>query len=474
MVVVPWEVWKRTGKLPDKHQYGAARAYVDFLTRNAAGGDWMNFSTDLYLQSSTGDWLCCEQLPKCGDESDNGRCNTDICPRAAASAFAHTLGVSRILDMAHAIGATTDVERFSTQLSVMKAAYHKQFFVQESGLYADVSASGAHSSTEIQSLQIFPLSLKLVPEQYVDGVVAGLVANIHAHGNHTNCGIIGARFLLEVLTDYGHEELAFNLATQTSCPSWGYMVEGSGKPLQRPTPPCPDNWWPSGALCEQVCASSSQERDTFGRCKCGAAAPNEACALGTGQCEDGVCNAGGGPTHETPGTIWEAWQDLHTYGVSKNHPALAASIGLFVYTLAGLSSDSGGKHLLLRPLPVAVRRLDSASVESGLRGGVRLSWSSDENCFKAEVELPLGVAAKLHVLLPIAKSGEHVVLTESREDAVVWSSDTAATEVEPVTGVLSARLSEDNTELIVELLGGVFSFEASRRRGRGTNVLPFE
>jgi hypothetical protein len=135
-----------------------------------------------------------------------------------------------------------------------------------------------------------------------------------------------------------------------------------------------------------------------------------------------------------------------------------------VYTLAGLSSDSGGGHLLLRPLPVAVRRLGSASVESGMRGGVRLSWSSDENHFKAEVELQLGVAAKLHVLLPVVASGEHVVLTESREGAAVWSSDTAATEVEAVPGVLSARLSEDNTELIVELLGGVFSFEASRRR----------
>jgi alpha-L-rhamnosidase len=379
--------------------YEAARNYVDFLSRNAAGGDWKSFSNDLYLQSSTGDWLCCEQLPMCGDESDNGRCNTDICPRAAASAFAHVLGVSRVVDMANAIGASADAKRFSAQLVVMKAAYHTQFFVQESGLYADVSTSGAHSSTKIQSLQVFPLSLKLVPKQYVDGVVAGLVANILAHGNHTNCGIIGARFLLEVLTEYGHEELAFALATQTSCPSWGYMVEGAGEPVR---------------------------------------------------------------THDTPGTIWESWQDQHTYGVSKNHPALAASIGLFVYTLAGLSSDSGGEHLILRPLPVAVRRLGSASVESSMRGGVRLSWSSDENRFRAEVEMQLGVVAMLHILLPIVARGEHVVLTEStREGAVVWSSDPATTVVD-VPGVLSARLSEDSTELVVELLGGGFVLEASR------------
>ena len=149
--------------------------------------------------------------------------------------------------------------------------------------------------------------------------------------------------------------------------------------------------------------------------------------------------------------------------------ALACKIGfdrtLRVYcTLAGLFSHSGGEHLLLRPLPVAVRRLGSASAESSMRGGVRLSWSSDEDCFKAEVVLPLGVAAKLHILLPVLASGEHVVLTEFSEGAVVvWGSDLAAMEVGSVPGVLSAHLSKNNTELIVEML-------SSRNIPRGLGV----
>ena len=409
VTTIPWEVWTRTGRLDILHEhYGAAKAYVEFLTRNAPGGHWKNESSTLYLQASTGDWLCCDQLPKCGDESTDGRCNHN-CPKAAASAFAHLLGVSRVADMAAAIGNSADAKRFAAQLETMKTAYHQQFFVAASKLYADVSGvPGQFSSTEIQSLQVFPLYLELVPAQYKRGVVAGLAANINAHGNHTNCGIIGARFLLEVLAANGHEELAFTLATQTSCPSWGYMVEGAGEPFA---------------------------------------------------------------SHETPGTIWETWQDLHGISVSKNHPALASSIGLFVFTLAGLSSDSDKRQLVLRPLPVAVRRLGSASVESGMRGGVRFSWSSNQLRFKAEVSLQPGVAAKLHILLPIASTGEHIVLSESRAGgSIVWSSDPAATEAELVNGVLSAKLSDDRTELIVELLGGAYSFEASRR-GSGENLL---
>ncbi len=76
--------------------------------------------------------------------------------------------------------------------------------------------------------------------------------------------------------------------------------------------------------------------------------------------------------------------------------------------------------------------------------------------------MQLGVVAMLHILLPIVARGEHAVLTEStREGAVVWSSDPATTVVD-VPGVLSARLSEDSTELVVELLGGGFVLEASR------------
>eukprot|EP01046_Picozoa_sp_COSAG06_P102946 COSAG06_NODE_49114_length_327_cov_1.223684_1_plen_71_part_00 len=50
------------------------------------------------------------------------------------------------------------------------------------------------------------------------------------------------------------------------------------------------------------------------------------------------------------GTLWETWQDVHGTSVSKNHPALGAGIGLWLYQLAGIAEDSTPDALILRPL----------------------------------------------------------------------------------------------------------------------------
>jgi alpha-L-rhamnosidase len=44
-------------------------------------------------------------------------------------------------------------------------------------------------------------------------------------GYHLNTGIIGTKYVLDVLSDFGHVDLAFKLLTQTSYPSWGYMIK---------------------------------------------------------------------------------------------------------------------------------------------------------------------------------------------------------------------------------------------------------
>ena len=39
------------------------------------------------------------------------------------------------------------------------------------------------------------------------------------------CGVIGIQWLMRYLSDCGHGELAYRIATQTSYPGWGYMIE---------------------------------------------------------------------------------------------------------------------------------------------------------------------------------------------------------------------------------------------------------
>ena len=42
---------------------------------------------------------------------------------------------------------------------------------------------------------------------------------------HVGTGLVGAQWLMRTLTDNGHADLAYKIATQKTYPGWGYMVE---------------------------------------------------------------------------------------------------------------------------------------------------------------------------------------------------------------------------------------------------------
>lgn len=73
---------------------------------------------------------------------------------------------------------------------------------------------------------LLPLYLDIVPKEAQDKVLESLVRSIvERHGGHLATGFVGTRYLLETLTRYGYGDLAYALATQTTYPSWGYMIE---------------------------------------------------------------------------------------------------------------------------------------------------------------------------------------------------------------------------------------------------------
>ena len=57
-------------------------------------------------------------------------------------------------------------------------------------------------------------------------MLASLVRNIEqvSHG-HVGTGLVGAQWLMRTLSDNGHADIAYEIATQKTYPGWGYMVE---------------------------------------------------------------------------------------------------------------------------------------------------------------------------------------------------------------------------------------------------------
>jgi hypothetical protein len=51
---------------------------------------------------------------------------------------------------------------------------------------------------------------------------------LYKHNGHTSVGLIGMQWQMQVLTDIGHPEVAYQIATRSDRPSWGYMVAKGG------------------------------------------------------------------------------------------------------------------------------------------------------------------------------------------------------------------------------------------------------
>ena len=122
--------------------------------------------------------------------------------------------VDFMAEMSAVIQRSDEARSYTDLANRIKVALNERFFNSETGQYA----SGA------QAANAFALFLDIVPPAYQARVVENLVRDIQAHDNHLTTGPQGTRYVMQALTDNGHADLAYALATQTTQPSWGYMV----------------------------------------------------------------------------------------------------------------------------------------------------------------------------------------------------------------------------------------------------------
>jgi alpha-L-rhamnosidase len=108
-----------------------------------------------------------------------------------------------------------DAEHFEALAKRVKLAFNHRFYNSGPGYYDN----GTQTSC------VLPLAFGMVPDEYRTNVFAHLVEKITVESqNHVGTGLIGGHYLMRVLSDNGRPDLAYTMATQTSYPSWGYMI----------------------------------------------------------------------------------------------------------------------------------------------------------------------------------------------------------------------------------------------------------
>ena len=186
-----------------EESYEGIKRYVEFL-RSRAPDHILRFS---YY----GDWVSVEPTPN-----------------EYVSAYYYYNDVNLLARMADVLGRDADAQAYRQLAAQIKEAFHREFFDRKTANYANGS----------QTANAMALYFDLIPEEKrehttVRGAVQfNLMKNlVYEHDSHIMTGFIGARILLPTLTRIGRTDLAYDVATQTTYPGWGYMIANGATTL---------------------------------------------------------------------------------------------------------------------------------------------------------------------------------------------------------------------------------------------------
>ncbi|MCX2452597.1 family 78 glycoside hydrolase catalytic domain [Pedobacter sp. PLR] len=115
---------------------------------------------------------------------------------------------------ARLFGKPADEKYYNTLAEKIKKAINDKYFKPETGIYA----SG--TQTELS----MALQWNLVPESIQAKVASNLAKRVAADGMHLDVGVLGAKAILNALSDNGQAETAYKLAAQDTYPSWGWWI----------------------------------------------------------------------------------------------------------------------------------------------------------------------------------------------------------------------------------------------------------
>ena len=119
------------------------------------------------------------------------------------------------------LGKADESAAFRAEADHVKAGFAAAFYDAATGKYAGGT----------QTAQSCAIYQGLVADADRARVADNLVAAVHAAGDHVDTGILGAKYLLRALSDTGHADVAWTVATQRSRPSWGNWIDNGATTL---------------------------------------------------------------------------------------------------------------------------------------------------------------------------------------------------------------------------------------------------
>lgn len=195
-VLIPWYLYLYRGDLEILcRHYDGMKKYLDFL-----GG----LATDHIIHFGLGDW--CPPSP--GAESHKAPAELTN----TAYYYTDTCIVARVASL---LGKKGEARRFETLAKRIKAAARKHYYDKTNGRLS------GHSQTSIACF----LYQGLTKPDETEVFTRMLLDEVAACKDHIDCGILGTKYLLNMLTELGRADVAYRIVTQRDYPSWGFWIE---------------------------------------------------------------------------------------------------------------------------------------------------------------------------------------------------------------------------------------------------------
>lgn len=127
-----------------------------------------------------------------------------------------------LAEFATVLGKTDDAAHFEQRARDIAGAFNERFFNVDTGMYGNGS----------QYSQIWPLYLGIAQERQRQAALDHLKREIaEKRNNHLATGILGTKYVFDVLTDSGDADLVYRFTLQEDYPSWGYMIANGATTL---------------------------------------------------------------------------------------------------------------------------------------------------------------------------------------------------------------------------------------------------
>ena len=188
---------------PIRRHYPAMKLWLQYM-KARYGRDGI-ITKDTY-----GDWC----MPPESLQLIHSQDPTRITPGAVLSTALYYRFCVLMEQFAPLAGEAEDAALWLAEAAETKEAFNREFFHPE-GFYANNTVTA----------NILPLSFGMVPEGAEEAVFAHIIDKTEGEfASHVSVGVVGIQQLMRTLTRFGRADLAFRLASETSYPSWGYMV----------------------------------------------------------------------------------------------------------------------------------------------------------------------------------------------------------------------------------------------------------